>query len=311
MRAMQTSNAAATTPPIDVAQAADACPVCAGPTSLWRWKQTVARYRIDRCRRCGHAFVNPRPAIAELMRYYADAPSASKQSITLASILDDERSFPNSTLDAQRMLGTIGRLQDANVPRTFLDVGCGYGFYTHAALRRDYAVTAIELGSHERSLARSLMGIEPLDTSFESFAGKPGSFGVVLMSQILEHAHDVNGWVAKAHGLLARGGILAIALPNFQSITRRLLQEREPYITPPEHLNFFSSRSLSRLLREHGFDVMAMQCISRVRPQAYERRLARPLAAMVRSSLPVALRAIDTLGMGIMLNAFARKRSGG
>jgi SAM-dependent methyltransferase len=311
MRAMETLTAEPTARPIDTATSVDACPVCSGRTSLWRWKQTVDRYRIERCRRCGYAFVNPRPPIAELMRYYADAPAGSKQSVTLAGILEDEHSFPNSTLDAQRMVSTIRSLQHPEVPRTFLDVGCGYGFYTHAALRRDYAVTAIELGSHERNLARSLTGIAPLDTSFEAFAGKPGSFGVVLMSQILEHAHDVNAWVAKAHGLLAPGGILAIALPNFASFTRRLLQEREPYITPPEHLNFFSSRSMSRLLREHGFDVISTQCISRVRPQAYERRLARPLASVVRASLPLALRAIDTLGMGIMLNAFARKRIGG
>ena len=78
------------------------------------------------------------------------------------------------------------------------------------------------------------------------------------MSQILEHACDINLWMEKVHGLLKEEGLVAIAVPNFNSFLRFFLEEREPYITPPAHLNFFSPTSLGRLLEKHGFRAMPL-----------------------------------------------------
>jgi hypothetical protein len=76
------------------------------------------------------------------------------------------------------------------------------------------------------------------------------------MSQILEHVSDVNSWMRNAWGLLKRGGTIAIALPNFNSMFRLVLGRRDPYIIPPEHLNFFSTGNLKALLSKHGFKVI-------------------------------------------------------
>jgi len=52
---------------------------------------------------------------------------------------------------------------------------------------------------------------------------------------------------SKAHTILERNGIVAIALPNLGSIFRIVMQEMEPYICPPAHLIFFNPYSLSKL----------------------------------------------------------------
>jgi hypothetical protein len=127
------------------------------------------------------------------------------------------------------------------------------------------------------------------------------------MSQILEHAHDIGGWMDKSRDLLAPGGLLAIALPNFDSLARRLLQEREPFICPPEHLNFFSAGSLTRLVEAHGFTVAATEWVTRVPRASLARRLPGALVPLADLAGKVATGLVDAARLGSVLRLYARK----
>ncbi len=136
------------------------------------------------------------------------------------------------------------------------------------------------------------------------------SLCVVFMSQILEHALDVNLWIKKSRDFLVDDGILAIALPNYGSIFRMIMQENEPYIYPPAHLNFFNPDSLSRLLENHGFKVEAIQWISRIPKRTFEKRLPRlgkPLVPVINVASSASLKIIDALRLGMMINVYGRK----
>jgi 2-polyprenyl-3-methyl-5-hydroxy-6-metoxy-1,4-benzoquinol methylase len=258
--------------------------------------------------------VDPRPSHEFLKGYYAQVGHGQPTAQSLAEILRRERDYPNSSLDARRMLNTIVRTLEGRspqYPRTLLDVGCGYGFFAREALARGFVVRALEPALVERSIAEEMSGLKPIPESFEEFRGSDGSFVAILMSQILEHALDVNVWIDKANRLLCPGGVLAIALPNFGSIFRLLMQEREPYICPPAHLNFFSAKSLSRLLEKKGLEVREIQCISRLDPKVLLRRipagrfLGRGLALGSRLTLDL----FDTFHFGMMVNIYAQKPS--
>jgi 2-polyprenyl-3-methyl-5-hydroxy-6-metoxy-1,4-benzoquinol methylase len=295
----------------------DNCPICAASIGPWRTKVVRnERYQIEKCTSCGFAFVNPRPSISFLMQYYSSSghglnPDISRDSrITIDSLLMKEAASPNSTIDARRMIGTIDKLASERTRRKLLDVGCGFGFFSKEALLRGYDVTALEMAEIESSVAREMLGISPIQTSFEDFSSTVGEFNVVLMSQILEHAHDVNLWIAKTRDMLANDGILAIALPNFGSIFRLILQETEPYICPPAHLNFFNPISLSRLLKNHGFKVEAIQWVSRIPKQTFAKRIpsiANPVVPLITGTSGVVLAILDFFRLGMMINVYARK----
>ncbi|MFN0040731.1 MAG: class I SAM-dependent methyltransferase [Burkholderiales bacterium] len=294
------------------------CSICDAPVSRWRTKDTPAgRFAMDRCTACGFAFVNPRPGLDFLMRFYAtsghrrDAPDAGA---SLESVLQGEAAFPNSTLDARRMLRSIHSLLPplAARPAEFLDVGCGYGFYAREAAAAGFNVSAIELASAERSIARSIAGIDALDVPFEQFVAKPGQFSVVLMSQILEHALDVRAWLTKANHLLCDDGLIVIALPNFGSLIRRVLQEKDPFVTPPAHLNYFDPHNLERLLTHCGFTVRRVQHVTRIPPGALRNRLGRfgaPVATAAHGLLHIAARAMDLARVGMMITLYASKNT--
>jgi SAM-dependent methyltransferase len=291
------------------------CPVCHAPLRRWAVKRhsSGASYAIDRCRECGYALVNPRPSMQFLTELYSlREEEAASVPPSLDSIVAAEMADPNSTIDARRMIATIARLtaRKSSEPRRLLDVGSGYGFFTREALANGFEVVAIDLGRHERQITARMSGVEPVATAFEDLDLAPSSLSVVLMSQILEHARDVEAWVSKARRLLESGGILAIALPNFASLQRFLLQRNDPYICPPDHLNFFSPWNLSALVERNGFAVEQVQHVSRLPRATLARRLpgiAAPLKAPLWLVGSAVLKVADLMHAGSVINVYCRK----
>jgi SAM-dependent methyltransferase len=294
----------------------DTCPICT--SSINRWRSKIAdnkTYHIDRCIACGFAFVNPRPSLSFLMDFYSKSghqPSTEKltDDVSIVSIKDIESKDPNSTIDAGRMINMVRGLLHEDSNEKFIDVGCGYGFFSKEAIENGFKVTPLELAQVERKIANDLLGICPIDISFESFDCSSSSFSVVLMSQILEHALDINLWIKKAHNLLEPNGIIARALPNYGSIFRIILQENEPYICPPAHVNFFNPGSLSKLLMKHGFKVESIQWVSRIPKRTFEKRipkLAAPILPVINGVSHIALKGIDIFHLGMIINIYARK----
>ncbi len=293
----------------------ESCPVCASSFKPWRSKKGGDHlYHMDRCNACGYCFVNPRPSLEFLMQYYSTFGhgdgDAAKEPPKLSAVIERERVFPNSTVDAKRLVATIRALSRPATSNRFLDVGCGYGFFSKEALGAGFDVQAIELATNERKIAQEMTELSPAATSFEEYQCEPESLGVVLMSQILEHALDVNLWVDKAHRFLQKDGILAIALPNYGSVVRKVLQERDPFVCPPTHLNFFNPRSLSMLLGKHGFKVEKVEWVSRLPKSSFEKRcprFAKPLLPLVHFGTTCSLGLIDLGRLGMVIRVYGRK----
>jgi len=292
----------------------DNCPICSSRISEWKTKETdTGKYRIDRCVACGYAFVNPRPSFEFLMRYYSShghSHNKDTDNKSLELILEKEKHYPNSTIDARRIIKTIIGLSPDNQKKNFLDVGCGYGFFTSEALRNKFEVVALELASTEREIAIQMTGLIPVSTSFEEFEYERESFSTILMSQILEHAFDIRSWISKANNLLIVNGLLVIALPNFDSIFRLIMNENEPFICPPTHLNFFSPKNISFFLESQGFKVEKIQYVSRIPPQTFEKRIPMPAKMalpIINGMTGLTLKLLDVLHLGMIINVYARK----
>ena len=293
----------------------NACPVCEGSIGTWRSMMVDSKqYKIDLCSLCGFAFVNPRPSLEFLLDFYSavghGGSHGSSKIPDLNSIIEKEKKDPGSSVDAKRIISTIISLSVTNKNGKFLDVGCGYGLFSKEAQDAGYDVSALDLADNERKIYQGMTGLTPVNSSFENFECAPDSLSVILMSQILEHALDVNLWIEKAHRLLDNDGIIAIALPNYGSFFRRVLQEKEPYICPPEHLNFFNPDSLSKLLEKHGFEVEKVQWVSRLPKSTFDKRMptvGKPFLPIVYMLSSISLNIIDAFHLGSIINIYARK----
>lgn len=200
--------------------------------------------------------------------------------------------------------------------RGALDVGSGYGFATRALRRLGYGVVSVNPGAYENAVFAEMNGAPPLPILFEDY--RPDrAFGIVHMSQVLEHMLEPRAAMRKVADLLAPGGVVACAVPNFGSAFVRVLGTRDnACLWVPEHVNHFSASGLRRLMADAGLEVMAVAQVSRVPYDALSRRLrlAGPVAALadmlVRVGQVPVCHLMNLAGMGAQLNVYARKPAG-
>ncbi|MGZ8191472.1 MAG: class I SAM-dependent methyltransferase [Methylococcaceae bacterium] len=270
-------------------------------------------FHIYRCESCGTGFLNRPPHMQWLQSIYQYSGQALTQAITLEDVLAREIEFPNCTVDARRMSGLADRF-NSSVNCQALDIGSGFGFYTHALRKAGYQTVSINPGKYENEVFRTLNGDEPLAVMFENYQ-PTGKFGVVMMSQVLEHLLEPDQAIKKVSGLLASGGVLACAVPNYASFLVKLLGTRDnACLWVPEHVNYFTENGLRTLMESNGLRVVKVEQITRIPFNALSKRLGlkgRP-AAVVDSLVKVLQTPFAGLmnffGMGIYINLYAVKK---
>jgi SAM-dependent methyltransferase len=289
----------------------DTCPACtAGGLRRWFTKATThGSFHLWRCPACASAFVLPRPSDTELEQFYRDVSyrvmDARSAEERLMACTAAEARYPNSTLDAARIIGQCGALTRG---RRFLDVGAGFGFFTREALRLGFRANALEPSPNCRDVFALLNGFEPDSKLFSPVFVRDhaADFDVVLLSQVLEHLPSLEEAVSSIRTLLGPSGIAAIAVPHFGSAVSRIQGRRDMFIDPPEHLNFFTRSGLMSLFERHGFRCEHSETISRFDPARLARRL--PVAGGVTTGvLRTVLALADRIGRGMYLNAYFRR----
>ena len=80
-----------------------------------------------------------------------------------------------------------------------------------------------------------------------------GSFDVITLWHVLEHVHDLHGYLASFHRLLKHDGVLVIAVPNYTSYDAKVYKDVWAAYDVPRHLYHFSPKSMEILLKTHGF----------------------------------------------------------
>jgi SAM-dependent methyltransferase len=143
-------------------------------------------------------------------------------------------------------------------PGNYLDVGCGsggaldglaaLGWRTFGTDISDAAVAETRRRGH-----RVWQGdLTELDIPQESM-------DVMNLSHVLEHVPSPRRALAVAHGILRRGGLLIIEVPNLGSVLTSVFREHSWSLDLPRHFYHFSGDTLSRLVTEVGFKVQSLR----------------------------------------------------
>jgi hypothetical protein len=73
----------------------------------------------------------------------------------------------------------------------------------------------------------------------------------------LEHVPDPEECVRQLHAMLAPGGVLLVAVPDFGGWQARLFGRHWLHLDVPRHLHHFTAFSLNRMLQKCGFTKVA------------------------------------------------------
>lgn len=220
-----------------------ACALCGGDTAPFL--PVDDRFGLVRCAACGHVATSPQLAPEAVTAWYPPEYYGRKNRRFNALferlvVVFRERRARLVTREARK-----GRA---------LDVGCGRGLLPALLRRHGWDTCGIELSDTAAERARSI-GIPVFVGPIEQAPWADGSFEAVVFWHVLEHLRDPRSAVRRAAALLSPGGLLLVAVPNFESLQARVGSRGWFHLDVPRHYHHFGLRALRRLLEEEGFDV--------------------------------------------------------
>ncbi len=139
----------------------------------------------------------------------------------------------------------------------FLDVGCSIGATVEAAHRLGYNATGIDLDDSVIKQAKQLFPGCHFDTlTLDDLQAKNLKFNLIYCAEVIEHVPDPHEFLESISAVLSKGAVLYITTPDagHRKVPKDFLSWRQ--VTPPEHIVFFSKKTMSRLLTKHGFEVI-------------------------------------------------------
>ncbi|MBI4578084.1 MAG: class I SAM-dependent methyltransferase [Planctomycetes bacterium] len=183
-----------------------------------------------------------RPSDAELVAIYGDgyfAPSKYRDESTLRA-------------ESQRRLALLGRYVQPGEGRRVLDAGCAIGdFVSHA--KADYEVFGVDLSAHAVDEARRRnpeLGDRLRAGRLESLEFPDVAFDAICLWDVIEHLWDPVSVCRALMDRLRPGGVLLLSTPAADAPIARIMGRFWAFMTPPEHLSFFTRRSLDFLARD-------------------------------------------------------------
>ncbi len=157
----------------------------------------------------------------------------------------------------QRMIGT--HLAQGSV----LDIGCGNGWRMHRCLKQgvvDIVPFGIEVEPSEAAYAHERFAEYGGETRIGAVLPTLGSFDLesmdgALLHAYLEHETEPRGVLQELARVLRPGSPIVIKVPNHGSVNRRVRGPKWCGYRHPDHVNYFTPATLSKLLVRCGFHV--------------------------------------------------------
>jgi len=227
--------------------ATDAAPEATGFDFEYNTAQNP--FRFVRCARCGHVYLNPRPAPSDLPVIYPSTYYTLAGTGSLVSRM--QRIWEGRKVQTYRDALGPGK-------KRILDVGCGDGRFLQVL--KDFGPAEWELVGvefDEEAVARCrARGFEATARRVEDMADEAGRFDCVVMLQLIEHVEDPVVIAKRVFDLLRPGGIFVIETPNLAGWDYALFRKRWwGHYHFPRHFHLFSTESLERMLVSAGFSI--------------------------------------------------------
>jgi SAM-dependent methyltransferase len=189
------------------------CPVCSNPSGNYNVELENTIFSIYKCSNCGLEYTNPMPSDEDLNHFY------NKYSDIRA----------NGEIVIRNAKNNLNKLYDLGISSKsyILDFGSGNGEFVDIAGKYCYGV---ELNKKEKK-----------DRIFYSLDELPISqFDCITLYGVLEHLNNIKDTMNKLMKMLKKDGLLVITTVDAEGIIPY-------YYKPPEHLTYWTKRSLENL----------------------------------------------------------------
>lgn len=188
------------------------------------------------CKTCGLVQVVPMPKSAEIEKLYHEdfdhfAPYMEQIEVHRKYFQQKLKEIPGKKI---------------------LDIGCALGVFLEEAVKQGRYAYGVDISKDAVNYCRK-KGLNVSQT------WPKNQFDVVTGFEVIEHERDPLGMMKRVHSLLKKGGIAVLTTPNHNSFWRKIMGKWWVGYKHPEHLNFFSPKSLRVLMEKAGFKKITIQ----------------------------------------------------
>ncbi|MEO7924259.1 MAG: class I SAM-dependent methyltransferase [Chitinophagaceae bacterium] len=233
------------------------CPVCGSADiknilSAKDYTVSGEAFAIAECAACTLRFTQDVPGADSIAPYYKSDNYISHTDTATGLVNRLYQSVRKRTLKQKRKLieNTTG-LSKGNL----LDIGSGTGAFAGEMKKAGWFVTGLEPDAEARALAKRSHNIDLGDTS-QFYQLTPGTFDAITLWHVLEHVHDLQGYMKQIRSLLKENGKLFIAVPNYTSKDAAIYKEYWAAWDVPRHLYHFSPIAMKTLVEKHGMTIL-------------------------------------------------------
>lgn len=278
------------------------CPACQSLRQQFAFD--VKGYAIVRCHECGSLFVRDVPDADQIQSLYLEEGYYQHSPDSVERIQAENR----------RRCQTLRRLTEG---RNLLDVGCAAGFLLDAAKTAGFDACGVDQTPHTVAEARRRGHRVTLGT-LNDVAKRAGTndsgFDAVTALDVIEHVPDPCLFLQQLVDLTRPGGIVVLSTPNYSGLVARLMGRRDPYLIPPEHLNFFTISGLHALAARTEVHVERLETFGRLTKPEIRRLGARYLPSYLKAfhqlfgrTVGLGIRSLNLLKFGVELEVYLRK----
>ena len=249
------------------------CPVCFNASTRAARRDALTRDNFFMfCGRCKHGFCS-KPAFTSRQN---SAEKFNQNAFYGAEDAPMKTYYDPNETQSRRAARECCRVFQKFAPgKSLLEIGCGLGgFLRHAAGCSDFKLHGNDISPKACRHVRETLNIPVTDKAFTRELYLPQKFDMVYFNQVIEHIPDVHAFAREIRAVCNPGAIVGIVCPNHQSLVAGL--KRKIFYTRwkmhefghlhwPMHLHGFSPSSLSRLMRDEGFETLRLGTWSKAR----------------------------------------------
>lgn len=187
-------------------------------------------HHLSQCKKCGFVFAKKIPSDKELEEHYKGYG----------------RNDYLSPITIKRYNELLNTFEEFRKTNKILDVGCGIGYFLEVAKERGWDVYGTEYTDEAIQICSS-KGINMQKGILSSRNYQNEEFDIITSFEVIEHINNPIDELTNFYKVLRKGGLVYLTTPNFNSLLRYRLKSEYNVICYPEHLSYYTPKTLKKL----------------------------------------------------------------
>lgn len=213
-------------------------------------------YDFYNCNNCSLLFVWPIPK--NLDKNYQENYFENNNLKNLLGYIDYEKRQKPMKKIFNKYLKIISTFSDGH---KIFDIGAASGHFLKLAKNQNWKTLGIDISKYAANKAKE-NGENVVVGDFLKI-NIDEKFDVITMWDVIEHVNDPISYIKKINKSLNRDGLLALTTVDRNSLWAKITGKFWHLIIPPEHLFYFSKKSLTQLLEKNNFEILIVKKIGR------------------------------------------------